>query len=69
MRERFALSRLRTPSATQAIQLLGLCGFALAQPLYAVLGEAPEFFAIRGSAPFDLVALILALIVYRLTLA
>jgi hypothetical protein len=36
-------------------QLLAVSGFALAQPLFDILGKNAEFFAVRGSKPFDIV--------------
>ena len=46
--------RLRVP-ATRGAQLLAASGFALAQPLFALLGKNAEFFAVRGSTPGDIV--------------
>jgi hypothetical protein len=40
--------------------LLALSGFALAQPLFDLLGRSPEFFAVRGSPPRDIVLFALA---------
>jgi hypothetical protein len=53
-------ARLREPAARGA-QLLAASGFALAQPLFDILGKNPEFFAVRGSTPGDIV--IFALVV------
>jgi hypothetical protein len=36
-------------------QLLAVSGFALAQPLFDILGRNAEFFAVRGSTPSDIV--------------
>ncbi len=36
-------------------QLLAVSGFALAQPLFDILGKNAEFFAARGSTPSDIV--------------
>src|SRR5205085_6584307 len=36
-------------------QLLAVSGFALAQPLFDLLGKNAEFFAVRGSTPGDIV--------------
>jgi len=36
-------------------QLLAASGFALAQPLFDILGKNAEFFAVRGSTPSDIV--------------
>jgi Sulfatase len=46
--------RLGVP-ATRGAQLLAASGFALAQPLFDLLGKNPEFFAVRGSAASDIV--------------
>jgi hypothetical protein len=46
--------RLGVPLARGA-QLLAASGFALAQPLFDLLGKNPEFFAVRGSTPGDIV--------------
>ena len=46
--------RLGVPAARGA-QLLAASGFALAQPLFDLLGKNAEFFAVRGSTPFDIV--------------
>src|SRR5881628_1872162 len=40
---------------TRAAQLLAVSGFALAQPLFDLLGKNAEFFAARGSTPGDIV--------------
>ncbi len=49
-----AARRFREP-AVRGAQLLAVSGFALAQPLFDILGKNAEFFAVRGSAPFDIV--------------
>ena len=46
--------RLRVP-ASRGAQLLAVSGFALAQPLFDLLGKNAEFFAVRGSTPGDIV--------------
>jgi hypothetical protein len=46
--------RLGVPAARGA-QLLAASGFALAQPLFDLLGKNAEFFALRGSTPGDIV--------------
>ncbi|HET7807810.1 MAG TPA: sulfatase-like hydrolase/transferase [Gaiellaceae bacterium] len=46
--------RLGVP-AVRGAQLLAASGFALAQPLFDLLGKNPEFFAVRGSTPGDIV--------------
>lgn len=47
-----------------AAHLLALCAFAVAQPLYDLLGKNPEFFAARGATRGQIVAfaLLLALV-------
>ena len=49
-----AASRWREP-ALRGAQLLAASGFALAQPLFDILGKNAEFFAVRGSTPGDIV--------------
>src|SRR4249920_3741042 len=51
--------RLREP-AIRGAQLLAVSGFALAQPLFDILGKNAEFFAVRGSTPGDIVLFALA---------
>src|SRR4051812_34169223 len=46
--------RLRLP-AVRGAQLLAASGFALAQPLFDLLGKNAEFFAVRGSTAGDIV--------------
>jgi Sulfatase len=46
--------RLRV-DAIRGAHLLAVSGFALAQPLFDLLGKNAEFFAVRGSAPGDIV--------------
>ena len=53
------LSGFREP-AVRGLQLLVLSGFALAQPLFDILGKNAEFFAVRGSTPSDIVLFALA---------
>jgi hypothetical protein len=52
-------ARLRVP-AIRGAQLLAASGFALAQPLFDLLGKNAEFFAVRGSTPGDIVLFALA---------
>jgi Sulfatase len=47
-------ARLREP-AVRLAQLLVASAFALAQPLFDILGKNAEFFAVRGSTPGDIV--------------
>src|SRR3954449_11614172 len=49
-----AVSRWREP-ALRGAQLRAASGFALAQPLFDILGKNAEFFAVRGSTPGDIV--------------
>src|ERR687888_1690113 len=49
-----AWGRLREP-AVRGAQLLAASGFALAQPLFDILGRNAEFFAVRGSTPSEIV--------------
>ncbi len=49
-----AIHRFREP-ALRGAQLLAASGFALAQPLFDILGRNAEFFAARGSKPADIV--------------
>jgi hypothetical protein len=53
--------RLREP-ALRGAELLAVSGFALAQPLFDILGKNAEFFAVRGSTPFDIVVFALAVV-------
>ena len=46
----------------RGIHLLVLCGFALAQPLFDILGSTPEFFVARGSTSWDVVAAAVGLV-------
>jgi hypothetical protein len=46
--------RLRV-SGVRGAQLFAASGFALAQPLFDLLGRNAEFFAVRGSTPGDIV--------------
>jgi len=45
----------------RAAQLLALSSFAVAQPLFDLLGKNPEFFAVRGSSSREIVTFALAL--------
>jgi hypothetical protein len=47
--------------ALRGLHLFVLSGFALAQPLFDLLGRTPEFFVARGSTSWDVVALGLGL--------
>ncbi|MDA8017346.1 MAG: sulfatase-like hydrolase/transferase [Thermoanaerobaculia bacterium] len=44
-----------------SLHLVVLCNFALAQPLFDLLGRKPEFFAVRRSEPIDLWILVITL--------
>ena len=48
------VAKFREP-AVRGAQLLAVSGFALAQPLFDILGKNAEFFAVRGSTPGDIV--------------
>ena len=55
---RVSQDRLERPAARARLrgaQLLAASGFALAQPLFDLLGKNAEFFAVRGSTPGDIV--------------
>lgn len=43
--------------------LFALCGLAVAQPLYDLLGRNPEFFAVRGSGRWEILVFALAVAV------
>lgn len=45
----------------ESLRLVALCAFALAQPLYDVLGDHPQFFISRGSERIDIALFVLAL--------
>lgn len=45
---------------TDALHLVVLANFAVAQPLYAVLGQAPEFFVARETRSLELCLLVVA---------
>jgi len=47
-------------AATRVAHLFAASGFAFAQPLFDLLGKNPEFFAVRGSTPGDIVLFALA---------
>jgi hypothetical protein len=57
-------NRLHRPQqvATRGLHLLVLSAFAVAQPLFDLLGDTPEFFVVRGSTTWDIVALALGLV-------
>lgn len=40
---------MRASLVRDGLRLVALCGLAVAQPLYDLLGKNPEFFAVRGS--------------------
>src|SRR5215510_3340166 len=48
--------------AVRGLHLLVLSAFAVAQPLFDLLGDTPEFFVVRGSTTWDIVALALGLL-------
>jgi Sulfatase len=47
----------------RGVHLLVLCGFALAQPLFDILGSTPEFFVTRGSTSWDVILAAVGLVV------
>ena len=54
---------LPAPSALLAFaHLAALSAFALAQPLFDLLQDNPEFFAARGSTGFDIISFSLLLV-------
>jgi hypothetical protein len=46
----------------RGVHLLVLCGFALAEPLFDILGATPEFFVARGSTSGDVVVAAVGLV-------
>ena len=48
--------------AVRALHLVVLWAFAVAQPLFDLLGDTPEFFVVRGSTTLDIVAFGLGLV-------
>lgn len=52
----------RRALAVRALHLVVLWAFAVAQPLFDLLGDTPEFFVVRGSTTLDIVAFGLALV-------
>jgi hypothetical protein len=48
--------------AWNALHLAVLTAFAFAQPLFDLLGKTPEFFAVRGSRPVDIVVFALVVV-------
>ncbi len=48
--------------AVRGLHLFVLSAFAVAQPLFDLLGDTPEFFVVRGSTTWDILALALGLI-------
>jgi len=46
---------------SEILQLLGLNAFAVAQPVYGLLGRHPEYFVSRGSLGLEVLAFVLAL--------
>jgi hypothetical protein len=46
----------------QGVQLFGLSGFAVAQPLFGMLGNGPAFFITHGASRLDIVLLSAALL-------
>jgi hypothetical protein len=46
----------------RGVHLLVLCGFALAEPLFDILGATPEFFVARGSTSGDVIVAAVGLV-------
>ncbi len=44
----------------ELLELLGLCGLAVAQPVLAVFGAAPDYFVFEGASRSDIVVFALA---------
>ena len=61
-------STLRTLGVGFA-HLAALSAFAVAQPLFDLLGESPDFFAVRGSTRWDIVVFALAVVSLITTIA
>src|SRR5439155_14078307 len=59
-----AATDMRRELARQLLHLLVLWAFAVAEPLFDLLGRTPEFFVVRGSKPVDIVvfAIVVALV-------
>ena len=57
-------ARTAPPVAAHVLGVFALCGFAIAQPIFAMLGEEPTSFVVHGVEGFNLVwfALILILV-------
>ena len=55
------MNRVKEP-AIRWLHLLAASGFALAQPLFDILGKNAEFFAVRGSPPVDIVVFALVVV-------
>ncbi len=55
------MDRVKEP-AIRWLHLLAASGFALAQPLFDILGKNAEFFAVRGSPPGDIVVFALVVV-------
>ncbi len=51
------------PLPIAGLHLLALCTFAVAQPLFDLLKDNPEFFAARGSSGFDIITFSVLLVV------
>jgi hypothetical protein len=50
------------PGLRTFLELLGLSGLAVAQPLLAVFGDAPDYFVFKGSSTRDIVAFAFAVV-------
>ena len=52
----------RRPELWRLLEVFGLCGVAVAQPLYEVFGDSPEVFVFADASAFDIVAFALVLL-------
>lgn len=52
----------RVPFVWRALHILVLTSFAIAQPLFSVLGDGPEFFVAHDSATADVLILALGVV-------
>ena len=56
------MDRAQRARPSGGAHLLAASGFALAQPLFDILGKNAEFFAVRGSTPGDIVVFALVVV-------
>jgi hypothetical protein len=55
-------ARPRVGLGRRALELAVLCAFAIAQPVFDLLGRNPEFFAVRGSPSSDIILFAVGLV-------